>query len=653
MRIITLVCLTGIVASTSASVVAQDITAADLLKRYTPRTRGIDVETPKAADFEKCTREVVREGKGSSWVVYGPAGQVLRRFADTDGDQKVDQFRFYKLGVEVYRDIDSDGDEVIDQFRWLNRGGTRWGLDANADGRIDEWKRLSAQEAAEVAVTSMINGDARLLQSVLLSEKDIRTLGLTGTFAASAKESVSDVATKMKKAVGTSKTLGRSAKWMRFDAQSPALIPSGNVSNRDIVVYEDAMGMVDVAGDTALVYVGELVKVGDVWKLTTIPQPADDKQIPSVSVLMRPELRNPGNMAGPVNPVLVKLEGELRDHDKTAPGPTSPPRKIAAYNKKRAEILLKLMEAADTADKKDEYTRQFADGIAVAVPGIPGGWKEGQQLLEKLEKQIAADSRRSKSDIYSYVVYRRILAENGVRLETAAVADRQEVQEWFLDQLEIFAKKYPKVPDAAEALFELAKNQEFLGKVDEAEQSYKKLERAHPKSIAGKVAAGARRRLSLEGKVIKLSGTDIKGRKIDIAQYKGRVTLVVFWTTWCRPCTAELPRLKQLHAKYQRNGFEILGVNLDSPGAPIDAYLRQHKPTWNHLKDPQGMQGPLGQEFGIISVPTMFLVDKAGKVIARTISVGDLAEGLPNVLRGKGLKSDEKKAVPRNARKRK
>jgi thiol-disulfide isomerase/thioredoxin len=628
---------------------SQDITAEDLLKRYKPRTRGVDVETPKAADFDKCTREVVSEGKGSSWVVYGPAGQVLRRFADTDGDAKVDEFRFYNLGVEVYRDIDSDGDEVIDQFRWLNRGGTRWGIDKDANGKIDEWKRLSAQEAAEVAVTSMINGDSQMLQSVLVSSADIRALGLKGTFATQAKESVSDVATKMKAAVGNSKTLGRSSKWMRFDAQSPALIPSGKVADRDLVVYEDAMGMVEVGGETALVYVGELVQVGSVWKLMTIPQAADDKQIPSISVLMRPELRNPGNVGGPVNPALIALEGELREHDKTAPGANASPRKIAAYNKKRAEILVKLITAAKSADKKDEYTRQFADGIAVAVQG---GWRDGLKLLEDVEKKIGADSKRSKSDIYSYVVYRRILAENGVRLQAAPVAERQDVQEWFLDQLEMFAKKYPKVPDTAEALFELAKNQEFLGKIEEADQSYRRLERTHGKSTAGKVAAGARKRLGLEGKKLTLSGTDLKNRKIDISQYKGRVTLVVFWTTWCRPCTAELPRLKQLHQKYQRNGFEILGVNLDSPGAPVDAYLRQHKPTWNHIKDPEGMQGPIGRQFGIISVPTMFLVDKAGKVIARTVSVDDLAEGLPNVLRGKGLKPTEKKTPPRNARKR-
>ena len=70
-------------------------------------------------------------------------GQVLRRFTDTNGDNKGDQFRYYNLGIEVYRDIDSDGNEKIDQYRWLNTGGTRWGLDPNEDGRIDTCKLLA------------------------------------------------------------------------------------------------------------------------------------------------------------------------------------------------------------------------------------------------------------------------------------------------------------------------------------------------------------------------------------------------------------------------------------------------------------------------------------------------------------------------------
>lgn len=624
--------------------------AGDLLKNYTPRIRGVQIETPKAADIEKCSREVVSEGKGSSWVVYGPAGQVLRRFADTDGDKKVDQFRYYNLGVEVYRDIDSDGDELIDQFRWLNSGGTRWGIDKDGDGKIDSWKRLSAQEAAQVAVNSMIAGDTKLLSTVLVSSDDIDALGLKPEYARRAKAAVSDLPAKVKAATGKSKTLGSTSKWMRFDAQTPGLIPAGRVADQDLVVFQNAMGMVEVGKDPALVHVGELVQVGNVWKLLSVPSPADEKQIASVSVLMRPELKNPGSEPGPVDPKTEALVRKLRETDKNAPGPGASPRKIADYNKTRAGILTDLMKLTTEADAQDEWTRQLADGIAVAVQG--GTWTDGVKLIQDLEKQIDKDPTRSKRDIFSYVVYRRILAEYGAASQNGAVAERQDAQETLLENLAAFARKYPRAPDTADALFELAKNQEFQGKIEQAEQSYSKLERNHGSKVPGKIAKGAKYRLGLEGKTISLSGTDFNKRRIDIAQYKNRVVLVVFWTTWCTPCTAELPRLKQLHAKYQRNGFEILGVNLDTEGAPIADYLRKHKPSWNHIQDKGGLTGDIAQQFGIISVPTMFLLDKRGKVIARSLSVDDLVEGLPNVLRGKPLKAKKGTVPPRNARKR-
>lgn len=628
----------------------QDITARQLLESYRPRSVGANVEMPKAADLDKCKREVVKEGRGSSWVVFGTAGQVLRRFTDTDSDGKVDQFRYYNLGVEVYRDIDSDGDEKIDQFRWLNAGGTRWGIDRTGDGKIDEWKRISAQEAAEVAVTAMIAGDSRMLSTVLIAPTDVRSLGLKGDFAKNAEESVSNPSTKMKAAAAKSKALSKGAKWMRFDAQTPGLIPAGKVSDQDLAVYENAMAMVDVGGKPSLIHVGELVKVGDNWKLLNIPTPAEGDQIASRSILMQPELQNAMPQVPPgaaTTPEMAKLLGDLKKLDENAPRPTDSARAISRYNRSRAEILAKLTASATTTAGKNEWTRQLADGIVAAVQSREG-WPEGLKLLGTIEKEIAADSKRANSGILPYVAYRGIMAGYSMRVQSEEAEVRQEAQDWLLEQLPRFARKYSSAPEAAEALIELAKNQEYQGKLDEAEKSYRAVARKHPKTEGGKLAAGAIRRLGLEGKGLALSGTDFNKRKVDIGQYKGKVVLVAFWTTWCVPCNQELPQLVQLHNKYQRSGFEVLGVNLDDSATPVAAHIKKYKQRWNHIHDSGGMQGSLAQQFGIISLPTMFLVDKTGKVISRSVSLADLKESLPDVLRGKPLKSDQDaKAPPR------
>ena len=97
----------------------------------------------------------------TGWLVLGPAGQTLRRYMDSDGDGEVDQFSYYRSGVEVYRDVDTNANNKVDQSRWLNIGGARWGVDANEDGKIDSWKRISAEESCKLAVKALITRTPR------------------------------------------------------------------------------------------------------------------------------------------------------------------------------------------------------------------------------------------------------------------------------------------------------------------------------------------------------------------------------------------------------------------------------------------------------------------------------------------------------------
>jgi len=66
----------------------------------------------------------------------GPDGQTLRRFVDSDRDGSVDQFSYFKNGLEVYRD-QANKNLKIESSRWFNLGGTRWGLYSKLDGKID------------------------------------------------------------------------------------------------------------------------------------------------------------------------------------------------------------------------------------------------------------------------------------------------------------------------------------------------------------------------------------------------------------------------------------------------------------------------------------------------------------------------------------
>ena len=86
-----------------ASAQQRAVTAEQLLKTYVPIQKGVEYDTPKPEDFAKC--RLVQEK--NSFVIYGPANEPLRRFTDSNGDGPPDVYHYYRLGLEVYREIDT------------------------------------------------------------------------------------------------------------------------------------------------------------------------------------------------------------------------------------------------------------------------------------------------------------------------------------------------------------------------------------------------------------------------------------------------------------------------------------------------------------------------------------------------------------------
>lgn len=141
------------------------------------------------------------------------------------------------------------------------------------------------------------------------------------------------------------------------------------------------------------------------------------------------------------------------------------------------------------------------------------------------------------------------------------------------------------------------------------------------KSMEGEI-----RRAQLVGKEFSMEGVMLDGSKFDWSKYKGKTVLIDFWATWCGPCKAEVPFMKELYEKYHDKGFEIVGVNVwerDTMTAEdVLKYLEEEKVPWPHIDDRQstdaGLQS-LPEMYGISGIPTLFLVGKDGKVVSTTV----------------------------------
>lgn len=651
--------LSGIFAGVLSAgyVLAADGPTVEQMFKYQPSQKDVDIETPAAADIPKCKIDVERNGSTSGWAVLGPQGQILRRFVDTDDpDDTVDQWRYYKNGLEVYRDIDSDGiadkSSKPDQCRWLNTAGTRWGIDADHDGKIEQWKIISAEEASREAIKAIAAGDAAAFAAVLISAGDIRTLGLSAETAQKMQATIKDPAASLNAAFKGSSLIKRDSKWVRFDSSMlmPNVVPvESGVASRDLNVYENVMAIVETAGKTGFVQIGEMVHITqvdeagqtirDAWKLTAIPKPidteADGGQITfsEGGLLIQPQLTGLAAAGGGAeqSPEMKQIIEQLQKIDQAAQAkPDAPKAEVAAYNAQRAVLLGRLSDVAPTPDERETWRKQQIDQIAAAVQLEL--FPNGAEALTSIETEIR--KRPDGAPLVPYVVYRRMMAEYNAQLQQADASQRVEVQTKWLTSLEKYIGDFPDSPDAADAMLQIAMAQEFSGKVTDAKGWYTKIAEGHAQTQAGSIATGALRRLNLKGQPIAMAGPVLGAPgTLDVSKLKGKVVAVLFWATWCRPCTEELPQVLELYKQHKAAGFEIVGVNVDTGGAPIKEYIQQHKIPWPSIHEDGGLQSGIAAQYGVITLPTTFLVDKSGKVVTSAATVDDLKKQVPELLK--------------------
>ncbi len=110
--------------------------------------------------------------------------------------------------------------------------------------------------------------------------------------------------------------------------------------------------------------------------------------------------------------------------------------------------------------------------------------------------------------------------------------------------------------------------------------------------------------------------TTLDGKTLTRDALRGRIVLVDVWATWCAPCLAEMPTLKQLQATHA-DDLLIVGVNVDSlPRRDLRQWLSRKEITWPQLFDGRGVNGPLASQLNVEFLPRSFLYDEDGRLVA-------------------------------------
>ena len=116
------------------------------------------------------------------------------------------------------------------------------------------------------------------------------------------------------------------------------------------------------------------------------------------------------------------------------------------------------------------------------------------------------------------------------------------------------------------------------------------------------------------------------GEIVSLSDVKGKYTLIDFWAAWCRPCRAENPNLLEAYNNFNSKGFDIISISLDGrrgktegKKAWIDAIDKDGIGAWYHISNLDYFKCEIANTYGVTSIPSSFLIDENGKIIAKNL----------------------------------
>lgn len=124
----------------------------------------------------------------------------------------------------------------------------------------------------------------------------------------------------------------------------------------------------------------------------------------------------------------------------------------------------------------------------------------------------------------------------------------------------------------------------------------------------------------------------VKGDSLTLESFKGKVIVLDFWASWCRPCREANKDLVKLYSKYQSKGLEIFSVSIDENAKDWRKAIARDRITWRQVNDPRGWDAQTAIRWNIYQLPTTYLINKRGDVVSIGLDGAELDEKVKSLL---------------------
>jgi peroxiredoxin len=581
--------------------------------RRQPKHAGLLISTPPAEQWKTCRMEPIFHPKDGrtpmGYIVRDSAGLPLRQLVSYD-NQIYNIVAYYHNGVEAFREVYPTRSTDPVQFRWLGPNGSKWGLDRNRDGQVDEWVVLSPEELSQELLQAILTRDTRRAEALALSKTNLDYLGMPADKAAPLLERAGRIGQRVLEAAEHLK-LSPQARWGHLELASPQTIPADTWNLRDDwIVHKQALLLIHDGEAVRFLPLGEMVLVGRAWKLIDGPSPG-----PMHATAQGPVITD----------AIKELVAQLQEIDQQTPNPPTA-EALANLNAQRVQILEQILAKLPEGQPQESWLRLLIDSLGAAAEGDKA---DGPYLvrLRQWKDRLA----KTSSPLAAHAAFRLLLAENSQALRNASPDGFATIQDKWRKNLEEFIAAYPDSEDAPEAILRLAMALEFMPHGEsKAKEWYTLLTtryRQHPHAVK---ATGAIRRLESVGKPLNLNGPLLSnGQNFDTSSLRDKAVIVYYTASWSSTLAEDARKLQALLRDYGPKGLELIVISVDDDPKVAAETLATHKMPGIHLFAPGGLdKSPLANAYGILVVPHILVTDKKGIIINRAAQMATLEDDI-------------------------